>query len=180
MTAETPLRIIQFWRDEVGAAHWFDDDVALDAKIRARFEPLWHDARAGGLDAWIASPEGALALVIVLDQFPRNMFRGHADAFASDEQARATASRALDAGFDMRLPTMLRVFLYLPFMHAENIADQERSVALIAERIGTDSDNYPFALRHRDIIARFGRFPARNAAIGRASTSEEQEFLNRK
>ena len=174
----TPLSIIQFWRDEVGEAHWFDNDPKLDARIRTRFEVLWQSARGGALDTWLATPEGALALVIVLDQFPRNMFRGRADAFASDPGARAAAKRAIDAGFDKRVPTVLRVFFYLPFMHSEDMADQDACVALIAERLGTSSSNYPYALGHREQIARFGRFPGRNAALGRASTPQETVFLN--
>ena len=174
----TPLAVIQFWRDEVGADHWFGNDAALDARIRARFEALWNSARAGALDAWLATPEGALALVIVLDQFPRNMFRGRAEAFASDRQARAAATRAIDAGFDKRVPTSLRVFFYLPFMHSEDLADQDACVALIEERLGKSSSNYPYALGHREQIARFGRFPGRNAALGRASTPQESVFLN--
>jgi uncharacterized protein (DUF924 family) len=174
----TPLGVIQFWRDEVGEANWFADDAALDANIRAHYDALWHEARDGALDDWQATPEGALALAIVLDQFPRNMFRGHADAFATDAKARAVATRAVAAGFDRRVPTSLRGFFYLPFMHSENLADQDRSIALFAERVGTDCANYPYALGHRRIIARFSRFPARNAALGRVSTADEQAFLN--
>ena len=174
----TPLAVIQFWRDEVGAAHWFENDAALDVRIRARFGALWQSARDGALDVWLATPEGALALVIVLDQFPRNMFRGRADAFASDPGARAAAQRVLEAGFDKRVPTLLRVFFYLPLMHSENLADQDACVALIAERLGEGSSNYPYALGHREQIARFGRFPGRNAALGRASTPQETVFLN--
>ncbi|MBS0472528.1 MAG: DUF924 domain-containing protein [Proteobacteria bacterium] len=176
---ESPLSVIQFWRDEVHPARWFAEDAALDKQIRDRFESLWRSARDGGLDAWQETPEGALALVIVLDQFPRNMFRGLAEAFATDATARAVAGRALDAGFDRRVPTVLRPFLYLPYMHSEDMADQDRSVAYIAERVGKDSINYPFALQHRATIARFGRFPARNAALGRVTTREETEFLNK-
>ena len=176
--SETPLSIIQFWRDEIGAAHWFDNDPRLDARIRARFEALWQSARAGAFDAWLATPEGALALVIVLDQFPRNMFRGHADAFSTDPNARVAANRAIDSAFDWRVPTVLRVFFYLPFMHSEDMADQDRSVALIEERLGKDSSNYPYALGHREQIARFGRFPGRNEALGRHTTPQETVFLN--
>ncbi len=175
----TPLDVIQFWRDAVKPARWFADDPTLDADIRARFEPLWRTAHGGGLSDWEATPEGALALVIVLDQFPRNMFRDHAAAFASDAAARAAARRAIDHGFDRRVPTVLRAFFYLPFMHSEDTIDQDHSVALIGERVGKDSVNYPFALAHRDVIAKFGRFPTRNAALGRASTPDEVLFLNR-
>ena len=178
MTSQSPLSVIQFWRDEVGAPHWFGDDPKLDARIRARYEALWSAARTGARDAWLATPKGALALVIVLDQFPRNMFRGQGQAFATDPNARAAAKRALDAGFDWRVPTALRVFFYLPFMHSEDMADQDACVALIAERLGKSSSNYPYALGHREQIARFGRFPGRNIALGRAPTPQDTVFLN--
>jgi uncharacterized protein (DUF924 family) len=178
-SSESPLSIIQFWRDDVRAERWFAVDMALDRQIRDRFEPLWRTARDGDLDGWQSTPEGALALVIVLDQFPRNIFRGHADAFSTDAKAHATAARAIEAGFDRRVPTVLRPFFYLPYMHAEDMADQDLSVAYIGERVGKDSINYPFALQHRATIARFGRFPARNAALGRVPTREETEFLNK-
>jgi uncharacterized protein (DUF924 family) len=172
-----PLAVIQFWRDEIGRRRWFDDDPALDATIRARFEPLWQRARAGALDGWQASVEGALALVIVLDQFPRNMFRGRAEAFATDPQALAAARRAVAAGYDRRVPDLLRPFFYLPFMHAEDLATQDECIALFAERLGPDTYNLPYARAHRDVIARFGRFPARNAALGRVSTLAETTYL---
>jgi uncharacterized protein (DUF924 family) len=135
----TPLALIQFSRDEVGEARWFADDPALDAQISQRFEPPWQRARAGALDVWQKTPEGALALVILLDQFPRNIFRGRADAFSTDSAARTFADRAIADEFDRRVPTSLRPFFYLPFMHAEDLASQDRSVALFADRIGTDS-----------------------------------------
>ncbi len=172
-----PLGVIQYWRDEVGEARWFDDDPALDAQIRERFLKLWQNARDGKLAGWEETPEGALALVIVLDQFPRNMFRDHADAFATDSLARAAASRAIEHKFDWRVPTSLRTFFYLPFMHGEDMESQNRWVELIAARVGTDSINYPYALRHRDKIARFGRFPRRNAALARPTTPAEAAYL---
>jgi uncharacterized protein (DUF924 family) len=177
MTLASPLGVIQYWRDEVGEARWFADDPVLDAQIREHFQSLWQSARDGKLSAWEKTPEGALALIIVLDQFPRNMFRGRADAFATDALARAAAARAVDRGLDGRVPTSLRAFFYLPFMHGEDMDSQDRSVALIGERVGTDSINYPYALRHRDVIARFGRFPARNRALGRQSTAAEDQYL---
>jgi len=173
----TPLAVIQFWRDEVGAARWFVTDAALDAAIRARYAPLWEGARTGALDAWQEMPEGALALVIVLDQFPRNMFRGSALAFASDPQALAAAKRAVANRFDLRLPTALRQFLYMPFMHTEDLASQDRCVALFLERLGPNAYDLPYAREHRAQISRFGRFPARNAALGRDSTEVEIAYL---
>jgi uncharacterized protein (DUF924 family) len=172
-----PLAVIQFWRDEVGRARWFDDDAALDAAIKGRFEPLWQRARDGALARWEGTVEGALALVIVLDQFPRNMFRGQADAFATDPQALAAARRAIAAGYDRRVPDLLRPFFYMPFMHAEDLAAQDECIALFTERLGPDTYNLPYARAHRDVIARFGRFPARNAALGRASTLAETTYL---
>ena len=173
----TPLGVIQYWRDEVGEARWFADDPSLDTQIRDRFLSIWQSAREGALSGWETTPEGALALVIILDQFPRNMFRGHADAFATDALARAAAMRAIDRGLDWRVPTSLRAFFYLPFMHGEDMDSQNRGVALIGERIGTDSINYPYALGHRDEIARFGRFPRRNAALGRQTTQAEARHM---
>jgi uncharacterized protein (DUF924 family) len=173
----TPDTIIAFWK-EVGETRWFAVDPALDADIRRRFESVWQDARAGNLADWENSAEGALALVILLDQFPRNMFRGTAEAFSTDAQARGVAERAVVRGYDLETPPPLRPFFYLPFMHSENDADQDRCVSLIAERVGENSVNYPFALGHRAVIRQFGRFPGRNAALGRATTPEEHQFLS--
>lgn len=173
----TPLTVIQFWRDDVGPERWFDD-TAIDHQIRVRFEPLWRQARDGALNSWAGTVEGALALVIVLDQFPRNMFRGTADAFATDTHALEIARQAIDDGFDFRVPGMLRPFFYMPFMHSENLADQDRCIALFSVRLGEDTYNLPYARQHRELIARFSRFPARNAALGRPSTPEEAAYLN--
>ncbi len=173
----TPENIVAFWRDTVGPARWFAQDEALDAEIAQRFRTVWELARTGKLEAWEEQAESVLALLLVLDQFPRNMFRGKADAFATDSDAREVAARAIARGFDLLWPIDLRIFFYLPYMHSENIADQDRSVALVAERLGTEAMNYPFALAHRDEIRRFGRFPRRNKALGRKSATEELEFL---
>jgi uncharacterized protein (DUF924 family) len=173
-----PESIIAFWRDTVGPARWFAEDKKLDADITRRFRPVWELARDGKLNAWEARADHALALLLVLDQFPRNMFRGKAEAFSSDAKARDVARRALAHGFDMLWPANMRGFFYLPFMHSEELADQDRCVALIAERLGTGAMNYPFALEHRDEIRRFGRFPRRNKALGRKSTEDERAFLS--
>ncbi|MBV9541509.1 MAG: DUF924 domain-containing protein [Alphaproteobacteria bacterium] len=173
-----PLSIIQFWRDEVRPERWFAVDPNLDALIKTRYEALWRDARAGKLTDWAMTPEGTLALLIVLDQFPRNMFRGHADAFATDAQALALAKQAVARRIDERLPAVLRPFVYMPYMHSENLADQDACIALFLDRLGPDTMNLPFARQHRDVIARFGRFPTRNAALGRPNTPEEAAFLN--
>jgi len=180
MAIASPRQILDFWFKETDPKLWFANDAAFDVRIRERFEEAWREARDGKLEDWKANAEGALALVILLDQFPRNMFRGKAEAFSTDALARAAADRAIRHKFDLEMPVTVRVFFYLPFMHSENLADQDRSVALIGERLGKDSTNYPFATGHRDLIVRFGRFPARNAALGRVSTPEEIAFLARK
>ena len=165
--------VAAFWRD-AGPSRWFTKDEAFDAEFKARFEAAHHAAATGALDAWASEAEGALALLVLLDQFPRNAWRGSAHMFATDGKARAIARAALEAGLDRQVDDALRPFFYLPFMHSESLADQERSVALNAS---LDANTQRFAVLHRDIIARFGRFPHRNAVLGRASTPEEVEFL---
>jgi len=172
----TPRDIVDFW-ENVGSQRWFAVDQALDAEIRYRFDAVWKDARDGKLAEWEEMPDGALALVILLDQFPRNMFRGTAKAFSTDALARDVAERAVVHGFDTKTPGALRVFFYMPFMHSEEIVNQDRCVALIEEHMGKDSVNYPFALGHREIVRQFGRFPARNRALGRTSSRAEEQFL---
>lgn len=171
----SPADILTFWR-EAGSNLWFKHDESFDASIRARFAAAYENAAAGLLSAWENTPEGALALVIVLDQFPRNMFRGSPRSFAADARARAVAERAIANGFDQNAAMPERVFFYLPFEHSEDLADQERAVALIGA--AGDADLLKWAQLHADIIRRFGRFPHRNALLGRASTPEEQAFLD--
>lgn len=163
---------------------WFAKDEAFDEEIRQRFLADYEAAAAGGYDGLATTPSGALALAILLDQFPRNLFRGTARAFATDAKARALAERAVEAGFDQRLVPVERLFLYLPFEHSENLADQHRSVALFESLPvtpnfpeATRDDVVDYARRHLAIIERFGRFPHRNAALGRTSTPEELVFL---
>jgi uncharacterized protein (DUF924 family) len=167
--------VLAFWR-AAGPAKWFKKDVAFDTEIASRFQALWRDAAAGSLAGWEAAPESALALVIVLDQFPRNMFRGKADAFATDALARGVTDRAIARGFDQKVPASERLFFYLPFEHSENLADQERAVALVGTLGKPDLTRW--SELHADVIRRFGRFPHRNSALGRASTPEEQAFLD--
>jgi len=167
--------VLAFWR-AAGPAKWFKKDAALDAEIASRFSALWRDAAAGRLADWEAAPDSALALIIVLDQFPRNMFRDQADAFATDALARGAAERAIARGFDQTIPTSERLFFYLPFEHSETLADQERAVALIGT-LG-NAELARWAELHADIIRRFGRFPHRNSVLGRVSTPEEQAFLD--
>lgn len=175
----SPSDIVAFWR-AAGHEKWFSPDPAFDAEVRARLLPVHLDAAARNAEAtplpdYEAAPEGALALVILLDQVPRNAFRGTPRAFATDAAARAVADRALVRGFDAGIEPALRGFLYLPFMHAEELAIQERCVALY-EQMG-EPDQLKYAHIHRDIIARFGRFPHRNPVLGRRMTEEEERFL---
>jgi uncharacterized protein (DUF924 family) len=170
-----PGDILAFWR-EAGPEKWYSKDAAFDAAIRDRFLSTYEAAAAGQFAHWEATADGALALVIALDQFPRNMFRGEARTFAADPLARAVADRALLRGFDRAVAPALRTFFYLPFEHSENLADQERCVAL--NRAAEDADGVKWAELHADIIRRFGRFPHRNKALGRATTPEEQAFLD--
>ena len=171
----TPADILAFWRD-AGPDRWYRRDDAFDAEVRQRFLGLWQSAAAGELSSWEASDDGALALVIVLDQFPRNMFRGDIRTYASDRLAREVAHRAIDRGADARLDPALREFVYLPFMHSEHLPDQLRCIEL--SRAAGHTESLKWAAHHADIIRRFGRFPHRNRLLGRATTPEEQAFLD--
>lgn len=171
----TPSGVLAFWR-EAGRERWYERSDAFDAEIRRRFLSLWQRAAVGELASWEASDDGALALVIVLDQFPRNMFRGTRQAFASDALARDVARRAIDRGVDRRIDPILLEFLYLPFMHSEHLPDQLHCIALFQNTDNTENQKY--ARDHADIIQRFGRFPHRNRILGRDTTEEEQAFLD--
>lgn len=178
MTGLSPGDVIGFWQ-KAGPASWFAKDEAFDSAIRDRFEAAHHAAACGNLAGWTAHWQGTLALLLLLDQFPRNLWRGSAHAYATDSLARAIADAAIQAGHDAAANADLRVFFYLPFEHSEDLADQDRSVALCeALDVASGSDYAQWARLHRDIIARFGRFPHRNAALGRLTTSEEQAFLD--
>ncbi|WP_342737547.1 DUF924 family protein [Bradyrhizobium sp. B117] len=170
-----PAGILAFWR-EAGRERWYERCDAFDAEVRRRFLALWQKAVAGELASWEDSDDGALALVIVLDQFPRNMFRGTREAFASDALAREVARRAIDRGVDGRVDPILLEFLYLPFMHSEHLPDQLHCVALFENT--DNAENLKYARLHADIIQRFGRFPHRNPLLGRDTTAEEQAFLD--
>jgi uncharacterized protein (DUF924 family) len=167
--------VVAFWR-EAGPKRWFEKDDAFDAEIRQRFLAVHEAAAAGQLTDWEQSAQGALALLILLDQFPRNMFRGEARAFATDPLARSIAAGALVGGFDAEAAREMRGFFYLPFEHSELLADQERSVAFYTA--AGDADGLKWAKLHADIIRRFGRFPHRNAVLSRATTPDEQAFLD--
>jgi uncharacterized protein (DUF924 family) len=169
------MDVLAFWR-AAGPDKWFEKDDAFDTEIAVRFFAVWQAAADGRLVKWEETPGGALALTIVLDQFPRNMFRGHARTYASDAIARAVADRALARGFDRRVADGERQFFYLPFMHSEALADQERCLQL-AQGHG-DDEFTRYAEQHADIIRRFGRFPHRNMILGRATTPEERAFLD--
>jgi uncharacterized protein (DUF924 family) len=168
----SPTEILAFWR-EAGHERWYKKNDAFDAEVRRRYLELWRAAVAGELSSWEASDDGALALTIVLDQFPRNMFRGKAEAFCSDAAAREVAGRAIARGVDARTDPALLEFLYMPFMHSEHLADQLRCVELFRN----SAENLKFAEEHAGIIRRFGRFPHRNRVLGRPTTPEEQAFL---
>ncbi|MFZ0401360.1 MAG: DUF924 family protein [Pseudolabrys sp.] len=167
--------VVTFWQ-AAGPDRWFTKDDAFDKEIRERFFDTYEAAAAGKLSDWEQSAQGALALLILLDQFPRNMFRADARAFATDPLARAITAGAIVRGFDSQVPKELRGFFYLPFEHSEDLADQERCIAL-NKAIG-DAENLKWAEIHANIIRRFGRFPHRNAALGRTITPEEQAFLD--
>ncbi len=166
---------VSFWR-AAGPDKWFEADEDFDRTIRSRFLAIHEAAARGELAAFEESAEGALALLILLDQFSRNMFRDSARAFATDHLARAIADRALARGFDQETDTTMRPFFYLPFMHSELPADQDRCLRLY-EAFG-EPEQLKFAVTHRDIIVKFGRFPHRNRVLGRETTQAEQEFLD--
>ena len=167
--------VVAFWRT-AGPDAWFKKDAAFDDEIRRRYLATHEAAAAGQLSAWEHTADGALALLILLDQFPRNMFRGQARMFAGDPLARAIAAGAIVRGFDAQVDKEMRGFFYLPFEHSEDPADQARAVAFY--KAIDDTDGLKWAELHAGIIRRFGRFPHRNAALGRATTPEEQAFLD--
>jgi uncharacterized protein (DUF924 family) len=177
--------VLDFWfgrEDEPGYGEfreaWFKKDSEFDRLIRDRFEALYEAAAAGELDAWKEEARSCLALVILLDQFPRNMFRGDPKSYATDHKALQTAEYAVNRALDHELPKFQRTFLYLPFMHSENLKYQRRSVELFRGLGGSDAaDSSDYAVRHMEIIERFGRFPHRNEILGRRTTPEEAEFL---
>ncbi|MCA9636441.1 MAG: DUF924 domain-containing protein [Myxococcales bacterium] len=174
--SQGPRDILDFWFSERARSKWWSKDEAFDREVEERLGGLHGEAASGRLDAWIAAPEGALAVTLLLDQVPRNVFRGTPRAFATDPQARVVTRAALAAGHDRALPSDAhRLFLYLPLEHSEELADQEDACRLTAAL--SEGRWYDFAVLHRDIIARFGRFPHRNAILGRESSAEELEFL---
>jgi uncharacterized protein (DUF924 family) len=171
----TPEIITAYWIVQIGPKGWYAGTPALDAQIRQRFAAAWEAARDGHFADWVATPQGALALLILTDQFPRNMFREDARGFATDAIALRVADAGIAAGHDLATPPPARQFFYLPFMHAEDAALQARATALFSERM--PGENLRHARAHAAVIDRFGRFPWRNEVLGRATTATEEAFL---
>ncbi|MFA3917878.1 DUF924 family protein [Ruegeria hyattellae] len=174
-----PEEVLSFWLDEIGEDGWYRQDEALDQQIREKFLSAWEVACEGRFALWLTYPSGALAYIILMDQFPRNMFRGEGRAFASDRAALAAAKCAVDKGWDMRIDEPARQFFYLPMMHSESLCDQERCVRLLCQRMPeTGAANMLHAQAHRQIIRQFGRFPYRNEALSRETTPQEMAFVS--
>ncbi len=173
-----PDDVLSFWLDDVGEAGWYNASDELDQTIRDRFENAWHRARKGANGLWLTYPSGTLAYIILMDQFPRNMFRNTSEAFVTDRHALAAAKVAIKRKWDMRIDEPARQFFYLPLMHSENLCDQERCVRLVLERMPKyGQPNLLNARAHREVIRQFGRFPYRNAALSRCSTELEQKYM---
>lgn len=177
----SPAEVREFWT-AVGPQGWYRQDDALDAEIREKFLDIWQtastaDCESKALEPWFETPEAMLGLIVLLDQFPRNMFRGDPRSFASDARARAVAKQAIDRGWDQRIEGEQRQFFYMPLMHSECLEDQDRAIRLFMTRMGHAPGNLVHAKAHREIIRRFGRFPFRNAALKRQTTQAEAEFL---
>ena len=171
-------QVLDFWLAPANRPLWFKKEPAFDDEVRRRFEAVHERAAAGQLARWQEAPEGALALVICLDQFPRNMYRGTPHAFATDEKARLVADWAVDRDFDLHFKDeQVRFFFYLPFEHSENLDDQHRAVELARTRCPSDPEILRYAILHREVIEKYGRFPHRNAILGRRNTPDEEEYL---
>jgi len=174
-----PEEVLSFWLDEVGPDGWYDQDEALDASVRERFLDTWQAACEGQFSMWLTYPSGSLAYIILTDQFPRNMFRGSKQAFASDRIALTAAKCAVDKRWDMKIDEPARQFFYLPMMHSENLCDQERCVRLMCERMPDyGASNLLHARAHREVIRQFGRFPYRNEALERSTTEHEAAYVS--
>jgi len=175
----TPQEILEFWIDEVGPKGWYSGGDALDALCREKFEATWNRAMEGANALWLTYPSGTLAYLILMDQLPRNMFRGTGKAFSSDRYALAAAKVAISRGWDMRIDEPARQFFYLPLMHSENLCDQERAVRLIMTRMPeTGAPNLEHARAHREVIRKYGRFPTRNDALVRKTTAPEAAYVD--
>lgn len=174
---DDPVEVLDFWLGAVGPDGWYAGGADLDARCREGFLDLWQAARDGGLEHWVEGAVATLAYLILTDQLPRNMHRGMVDSFATDPMALAAARRAVAEGWDLDAPEPERQFFYMPFEHSEDPDDQTQCVRLMEERMGSDPEMALHARAHQEIIARFGRFPARNAALGRETTPQEAAFL---
>lgn len=172
---ETPASIVTFWFDETVKPLWYNSTSEFDQQLRDRFMSLYNDAKAGKLIEWESTAEGALALVIILDQFPLNMFRGEKASFATEAMSREVAKRAIDRKLDHQLTNEQKMFMFLPFMHSESLKDQDYSILLFKDA-GLE-DKQQFAEHHRNIVKQFGRFPHRNDILQRESTTEEINWL---
>lgn len=175
MNAGTIDEILRFWFETLKPEDWYRRNPAIDAEIVKRFGPVYEALSTSVPQDWLAEPRGMLAAILVLDQFPRNMFRDDPRAFATDQAALTLSKRAIGEGLDLRLPPEQRAFIYMPFQHSEALDDQARSIEIFTS-LGAPL-NLDFARRHEAIIARFGRFPHRNAVLGRESTEDEIAFL---
>ena len=175
----TPDEVLDFWLDEIGPSGWYGGGAALDQKMRDRFEAAWNGAMEGRHALWLTYPAGTLAYIILLDQFPRNMFRGTGKAFASDRFALAAAKQAIGKNWDLKIDEPARQFFYMPLMHSENLYDQDRCVRLMLDRMPKAGANSLLHARaHREVIRTFGRFPYRNDALSRAYTPSERSYVN--
>ena len=172
-----PIEVLDFWLGDVGPEGWYAGGQDLDAEIAARFGDVWQAAHGGGLEHWVSGTVGTLAYLIICDQLARNMHRGKPEAFATDAQARTAARLAITQGWDMNAPEPERQFFYMPFEHSEDPADQALAVEYLTNRVASAPDLALHARAHQQIIARFGRFPFRNDALGRISSPEEAEFI---
>lgn len=172
-----PVEVLDFWLGEIGPKGWYAGGDVIDAAVRDRFGDLWQAAHDGGLEHWVDGTVGTLAYLIVTDQFPRNIHRGSALAFATDVRALAAAKKALAEGWDMNAPEPERQFFYMPFEHSEDPADQGLAVDLLTKRMA-DPELALHARAHQEVIRRHGRFPTRNDALGRTSSAEEQDYLD--
>lgn len=176
---DTKQEVLRFWFEETAPQQWFQINESFDRDIRERFLITYEMALNGLCESWKRDAEGALALCIVLDQFPRNMFRGDSRSYASDQMALLVSKEAIHKGFDQLLTPLRRRFLYLPFEHSEELREQKRSLELFSAMKELDPVSYEYAVRHHAVIEKFGRFPHRNAILGRSSTQEELEFLSK-
>lgn len=175
--ARTASDVTDFWIHQVGPKGWYEPSEVLDGTIRAQFKPLWSEALAGGLRDWMDTAQGALAYLILVDQFPRNMFRGSGRSFATDGLARRFAKNAIGRGLDRDIPAPQRQFFYMPLMHSESLPDQEQGVRMFLLHMPESTGNLLHARAHREVIRRFGRFPHRNDDLGRSTTEAEDAFL---